>query len=219
MQDFTSYIEFFKKYNEKVNLISRKDINFLYEKHIYDSLAFNLFYEKYYTSFQSIKLLDIGTGGGFPSVPLAFNHPNFDITAVDSIQKKIKFLLELKEKYNLENLSPIASRVENLPVNMRCSYDVTVTRAMSELRIILEYGIPFIKKGGFFVAYKSKKSDEELFNAKNAMKILNTKLEDKIEYKLPLMEDNTRYLLIFKKMKDTDKKYPRENGIVKKNPL
>ena len=214
---FDEYIKYFGDYNQKVNLVSKNEIPHLFEKHIYDSLALNLFFEKYEQK-TAIKILDIGTGGGFPSVPLAICFPQAKITAVDSINKKIKFISELKKEFNLNNLTPICSRVEELK-KVYSKADVVTTRAMAELRIILEYGVPFVKTGGYFVAYKSIKADEELENAQNAIKVLNVKLLDKIQYSLPLEESRTGYLLVFKKLKDTLPVYPRQNGVIRKNPL
>ena len=214
---FDEYIKYFGDYNQKVNLVSKNEIPHLFEKHIYDSLALNLFFEKYEQT-TAIKILDIGTGGGFPSVPLAICFPQAKITAVDSINKKIKFISELKKEFNLNNLTPICSRVEELK-KVYSKADVVTTRAMAELRIILEYGVPFVKTGGYFVAYKSIKADEELENAQNAIKVLNVKLLDKIQYSLPLEESRTGYLLVFKKLKDTLPVYPRQNGVIRKNPL
>lgn len=214
---FDEYIKYFCDYNQKVNLVSKNEIPHLFEKHIYDSLALNLFFEKYEQK-TAIKILDIGTGGGFPSVPLAICFPQAKITAVDSINKKIKFISELKKEFNLNNLTPICSRVEELK-KVYSKADVVTTRAMAELRIILEYGVPFVKTGGYFVAYKSIKADEELANAQNAIKVLNVKLLDKIQYSLPLKESRTGYLLVFKKLKDTSPVYPRQNGVIRKNPL
>ena len=214
---FDEYIKYFCDYNQKVNLVSKNEIPHLFEKHIYDSLALNLFFEKYEQK-TAIKILDIGTGGGFPSVPLAICFPQAKITAVDSINKKIKFISELKKEFNLNNLTPICSRVEELK-KVYSKADVVTTRAMAELRIILEYGVPFVKTGGYFVAYKSIKADEELENAQNAIKVLNIKFLDKIQYSLPLEESRTGYLLVFKKLKDTSPVYPRQNGVIRKNPL
>lgn len=215
---FEDFIKYFVDYNEKVNLISKNDAVLLFEKHIYDSLAFNLFKTKYNIK-NNIKLMDIGTGGGFPAIPIAFYYKDMNVTAVDSINKKISFIESVLDKFNLKNLKPKCNRVEELPLKYKKSFDVVTTRAMAELRVILEYAIPFVKKNGYFVAYKSTKAEEELLNAKNAIKLLNVQLIDKIEYSLPIENDTRRVLLIFKKIGETPSSYPRSNGVVKKNPL
>jgi 16S rRNA (guanine527-N7)-methyltransferase len=212
----SSYIDLFKKYNEKINLISNNDVQVLFEKHIFDSLAFNLFYEKY-TKNKNLKLLDIGCGGGFPSLPISLFYKNIDVVALDSINKKINFIKETKEKLELKNIIPICTRVEDL--EEKNHFDIVTSRAMAELRMILEYAIPFVKKNGYFVAYKSIKANEELKNAQNALKILNCEVVDLIEYSLPIEIENKRILIIIKKIKETSNIYPRKNGLIKKKPL
>lgn len=215
---FENFIKFFLDYNEKVNLISNNDSKVLFEKHMFDSLAFNLFYEKYKKQ-NKIKLLDLGTGGGFPALPLALFYKDINVSAVDSIKKKIHFIELAAENFKLHNIKPLCYRIEDLPSNFKSGFDIVTSRAMAELRIILEYSIPYLKVGGYFVAYKSLKAEEELENAKNAMKILNVNLIDKIEYTLPLETENRRVLLVFKKTKQTSPVYPRKNGVIKKQPL
>ncbi len=195
---FSDFTDLFREYNSKINLMSRNDINVIFEKHIYDSLAFNLFYTKYNLK-NYVTIMDMGTGGGFPSVPIAIYYDNCKITAVDSINKKIKFINYAINELHINNIEAICSRVEKLPDNY--SFDVIVTRAMADLRIILEYAIPYLKEGGYFIAYKSKKADEEIENSKNELKKLNSKIIDKIEYSLPLKEENKRVLLVIKKEK------------------
>ena len=215
-QNFIKYIELFKKYNAHTNLISKNDEEFLFEKHIFDSLAFNLFIKKYGTP---KTVMDIGTGGGFPSLPLAILFPEIEIFAVDSTSKKINFILESKEILNLKNINPVASRIEKLPANLKESFDVVTTRALGSLPLILEYSIPYLKKNGYFVPYKSVDSETEILKSQNALKTLKTKLIDTIEYKLPLKENFDRKLLIFKKMDKTSSIYPRTYNIMKKSPL
>lgn len=215
---FNSYVEFFSEYNKNVNLISSNDMSVFWQKHIFDSLALNLFFQKYKIK-NNIKLLDIGTGGGFPSVPLSLYFPEMKVFALDSISKKIAFINQLKDKFELHNLNTICSRVEELPQKYRNSFDFVTSRAMAELRVILECAVPFLKKGGYFVAFKSIKADEEIKNAENALKILNAKIVDIIDYQLPLDEKNKRVLVVVKKEKDTNIIYPRKNGLMKKKPL
>lgn len=213
---FNKYIKLFLEYNNHTNLISKNDVNVLFEKHIYDSLAFNLFIKK---NQEPKNLMDIGTGGGFPGVPIALVYDNIKIFAVDSTIKKINFINELKDKLHLDNLTAAATRIEELPNDMKSSFDVVTSRALGSLPLILEYAAPFLKVGGYFVAYKSLDSKNELINSKNAMKILNMTLVDKIEYKLPLTQNYDRKLLIFKKHNEVSPVYPRKYNIIKKNPL
>ena len=215
---FNCFCDYFLEYNSKINLISKNDSKYLYEKHIYDSLAFNLFYKKYLND-KTIKLLDIGTGGGFPAIPVSMYYKYINVTALDSINKKIKFIESVKDELKLTNLTTVCSRVEELNQKLRESFDIVTSRAMARLNIILEYAIPFLKTGGYFVAYKSIKADEEINEAQNALKLLKSEVIDKIKYELPLDEDNKRILIIVKKLSATSAKFPRQNGLVKKKPL
>lgn len=212
------FSDLFVEYNSHTNLMSKNDVSVLFEKHIYDSLAINLFFEKYNLN-NDLSLLDIGTGGGFPSIPVSIFFDNVNVMAIDSIGKKIEFIKTIKDKLNLKNLNPTCLRVEDLEESFRESFDIVASRAVSDLNVILEYAIPYLKIGGYFVAYKSKNVVEEIENAKNALKILGAKVIEKIEYKLPLESDFTRVLVVIKKEKQTSKIYPRKNGQAKKSPL
>ena len=186
---FEKYSQIFIEENHKVNLISKNDEKFLWEKHIYDSLSLGLFFEKYT---MPKTLLDIGTGGGFPAVPLAIKYPQIKITAADSIGKKIKAIETFKEKLNLENLIPVCARVEN--INEK--YDCITSRAVASLDKICEYALPKLNKNGYFVAFKSKKINEEIEQAKKILQKYNAKIIDIIEYELPAKEKLERYLII-----------------------
>lgn len=197
-QKFEQYMEFFLKENSKLNLISKNDEKYLWEKHIFDSLAIEKFFDKYnITDFSDKKLLDIGTGGGFPSVPTAINYPELQVTALDSIRKKINAIYEIKEKLNLKNLHPICKRAEALE---NIKFDFITSRAVAELKVLIPYAIPLLKSDGYFVAYKSVKVQEEIVKAKDILKKYNTEIADIIEYQLPLEENFTRNLVIIKKI-------------------
>lgn len=211
-EEFLKYIEIFKNYNSHTNLISKNDINVLFEKHIYDSLAFNLFVQKYK---MPESIMDIGTGGGFPSVPLSLVLKNAKILAVDSTAKKINFIKQVKNELKIANLITRVSRVEELPHNLKENFDCVTTRALGALPLVLEYAIPYLKVGGYFVAYKSQDSEKELNLAKNVLKMLKTELVDIIEYKLPLEENFDRKLMIFKKLAKISKIYPRPYNTIK----
>lgn len=195
--DFGAYMEIFAELNSKCNLISKNDEKFLYEKHIYDSLAIGLFFEKYQISKSSL-VLDIGCGGGFPCVPIAIEYPNLNITGIDSIKKKIAAVSELKERLKLNNLNLICERVENLKNQQ---YNIILSRAVADLDKISYYALPLLKKDGYFIAYKSKKAQEEIQKAQNTFTKYNSKIADIIDYTLPLDEVYERKLICIKKIK------------------
>ena len=193
VSDFGEYKRAFLEQNEKLNLISKKEEQFLYEKHIFDSIAIKLFFEKY--KIEQARILDIGCGGGFPCVPIAIEFPKMSVTGVDSIRKKINSVNEIKEKLNIGNLDLICSRAENL----KDKYDIVLSRAVAELGKIIEYGFPLLQDKGYFVAYKSKKALAEIDSAKNILKRFDAKVVDIIEYTLPLEEIYERNLIVIKR--------------------
>lgn len=191
---YQEYMKIFLEENSKVNLISKNDEKYLWEKHVFDSLAIENFFEKFDTS--KIKtILDIGTGGGFPSIPIAITYPHLKVTALDSIAKKIRAIQTIKDKLNIENLEPICTRVENLDAK----FDMITSRAVSSLKNICEYALPKLKKGGYFVAYKSRKTPQEIEEANSILKKYNSKIVDIIEYSLPLEENHERNLIVILK--------------------
>lgn len=191
---YEEYMKIFLEENSKVNLISKNDEKYLWEKHVFDSLAIKNFFEKFDTS--KIKtILDIGTGGGFPSIPIAITYPHLKVTALDSIAKKIRAVQTIKDKLNIENLEPICTRVENLDAK----FDMITSRAVSSLKNICEYALPKLKKGGYFVAYKSRKTPQEIEEANSILKKYNSKIVDIIEYSLPLEENHERNLIVILK--------------------
>ncbi len=191
--DFKEYIKVFLEENSKLNLISKNDEKFLFEKHIYDSLSIGLFFKKY--SLGGSNVLDIGCGGGFPCVPIAIEYKNLNITGADSIRKKINSVQIMKEKLDLTNLELLCQRAESINKN----YDLVVSRAVAELAKISDLALPLVKKDGYFVAYKSKKALEELKKAEPILKKYNSKVVDIIEYTLPLDEIYERNLIVIKK--------------------
>ena len=189
---YDNYINIFLTENSKVNLISKNDEKYLWEKHIFDSISIAKFFEKYG---EPTNILDIGTGGGFPSVPIAITYPNINIYAVDSIRKKINAVNNIKNELNITNLTPICDRVEN--INQK--FDVVTSRAVASLDKICEYALQKLNKNGYFIAYKSKKTQEEIDNATKILKKYKAEIIDIIEYELPLEENFTRNLIIIKK--------------------
>ena len=190
---YQDYIKVFLEQNAKLNLISKDDERFLWEKHICDSLAIENFFEKYGRDFKT--LLDFGTGGGFPSVPVALAYPEISVTALDSIRKKINAVTSIKEALNIKNLTPVCSRVESFDGR----FDIVTTRAVASLDKIIQYAVPKMKKDGYFIAYKSIKVQDEIKESQKTLKKCNAGIVDIIEYELPLEENHTRNLVIIKK--------------------
>ncbi|MBP3847694.1 16S rRNA (guanine(527)-N(7))-methyltransferase RsmG [bacterium] len=191
-QNFEKYSELFIEENHKVNLVSKNDEKFLWEKHICDSLSLGKFFDKYKVP---ETLLDIGTGGGFPSVPIAMGYPQIKITAIDSIGKKIRAVQNLKEKLNLNNLTLICDRVENISAE----FDVVTSRAVASLDKICSYALPKTKNNGYFVAFKSQKAQEEITSAQKILKKYSAKIIDIIKYNLPTKEQIERNLIVIQK--------------------
>jgi 16S rRNA (guanine527-N7)-methyltransferase len=193
---YYNYMQIFLEENSKVNLISKNDEKFLWEKHVFDSISFENFWIKYGHKFEkSVTLLDIGTGGGFPSVPIALTYPQIQVTALDSIGKKIRAVETMKNKLGLGNLTTVCARVENIDKQ----FDIVTSRAVSSLKNICEYALPKLKKGGYFVAYKSRRTPEEIEEAKPVLKKYHSEIIEILEYDLPLTENHTRNLIVIQK--------------------
>ena len=188
---YNEYIQAFLKQNAKLNLISKNDEKFLWEKHIFDSLSIEKFFDKYK---KGKTMLDIGTGGGFPALPVAYTYKDIDVYPLDSIRKKINAINEMKDELNLENVFPICERAEKLSQK----FDLITSRAVAPLKVISGYALPLLKKDGYFVAFKSVKAQEEIDDAKSILKKFNAKVIDIIEYDLPLEENHTRNLSVIK---------------------
>lgn len=192
-QIFNEYKKLFLEKNQVLNLISKNDEKFLEEKHIFDSLQIKLFFEKY--NFYPKTMLDIGTGGGFPALPIAIEYPQINVTGIDSIQKKIRAINEIAEDLNLKNFQTICDRVENIKDK---KFDLITSRAVAKLDLIVQYAIPLLKKNGYLVVYKSKTAQEEIKLAEKVLKKLKAKVVDVIEYKLPLEEVFERNLIVIR---------------------
>ena len=188
---FEDYAKSFLKQNAVLNLISKNDEKLLFEKHIYDSMAIEKVFEKYPVK-ENFRLLDIGTGGGFPSVIIALLYPEIEVFALDSIKKKVNAIENIKSDLDIKNLHTICDRAENI----NDKFDIITSRAVAPMKVILGYAMPLLKKNGIFVAYKSLKVKEELYEAKQVLKKFNCEIKDIIEYNLPTEESHTRNLVV-----------------------
>ena len=193
---YKKYTETFLELNSKINLISKNDEKVLWEKHIFDSLSVKYFFEKYYTAgIPELTLLDIGTGGGFPAVPIAITYPQIEVFALDSIRKKINAIETMKSELDIKNLHTICDRAENI----KDKFDIITSRAVAPLKVITEYAMPLLKDGGYFIAYKSLRTSEEIEDSIQTFKKYNAHVIDIIPYNLPLEENHTRNLIVIAK--------------------
>ncbi len=206
------YLKHLKDVNSRTNLTAIRDDKEIIEKHFIDSLFLTKFFPK-----NAKNAIDIGTGAGFPGMVLAIAMPDVNFTLTDSIEKKTSFLREVKELLELENVEVITARSEELiKEGKRESFDVGLCRGVAELRIILEYVVPFIKENGIFLSQKM--SEDERSEAENAFKILNSKINKIHKFNLPYSNDK-RVVIEIEKTAKTDEKYPRRAGIAVKRPL
>lgn len=199
--------------NNKYNLTALISDEEIVEKHFYDSLILDKFIK-----LNEGNVLDIGTGAGFPGIPLAIKYPNTNFYLLEASKKKSNFLDLVVKNLNLFNVKIINERCENLDKKYFNYFDFIVTRAVSELRIILELAIPFLKVNGYFLPYKGINYKEEVSKANNTLKILNSSLFDTKQYLLPLSKQE-RYILMIAKTKNIDPKYPRNYNLIKSKPL
>lgn len=206
------YYELLVEYNKVMNLTGITEENEVYLKHFYDSITLTKIIDLNKVN----SLCDIGTGAGFPGLVLKIVFPNMHVTLVDSLNKRINFLDVVINKLNLDNIVTVHSRAEEYALNNREVFDVVTARAVAQTNILLEYAIPLVKDGGYFIPMKGNISSENDFS--HAMKVLNVILDDKIEFLLPI-ENSSRTLLRFKKIGNTPKIYPRKNSEMKKRPL
>ncbi len=200
--------------NKKYNLTAIKDKEGIRSKHFEDSLKLLDFH----TFHSSDRVLDIGTGAGFPAIPLAIARPDIEFYLLDSQTKRTNFLSLVKTALDLKNVHIINGRCEHLAREQeyREQFDYVMARALAPLPTLLEFAIPFLKKGGTFFAFKAKGFDEEYKASSVAMRELKTKKINKYKYKI---NETNRVIVLFEKIDKTSKKYPRANGIPKKKPL
>ena len=211
LASLAKYKDLLVEYNKKFNLTAIKSDEEIYLKHFYDSLTLI----KAYSLNGNLKLLDIGTGAGFPGIVLKIFYPDLELTLLDSNHKKIAFLEVVIKELNLKNVTCINSRAENLPKTYREYFDIVTSRAVAHLRILLELSIPYLKVGGKLIAMKGL-SEEEIKESTKILEKLDSRIVDTIKFNLPI-EGSNRSLVIVQKNKKTNEIYPRSYDKIVKN--
>lgn len=220
IEKFKSYYELLIEKNKVMNLTTITEKNEVIIKHFIDSIAIIPYLKKLDLIDSNKRIIDIGTGAGFPGIPLKIMLPDIDFTLLDSLNKRVGFLKEVIDNLDLSGIEAIHGRAEDYAVDKkyREKYDFCVSRAVANLSTLSEYCIPFVKTGGLFISYKAGESEEEINNSKNAIKLLGGKINKVEEFILP-ETDATRVFVLINKLTSTDKKYPRKAGIPTKKPL
>lgn len=213
---FLNFKELIKEWNEKIDITTIIEDEDMDIKHFLDSLSLvptGLFDSEK-------KILDMGTGGGFPGVPLKIYNEDLDITLMDSLNKRIVFLQDVIDKLGFNKIQAIHGRAEELgrQKNHREAYDICVSRAVASMETLVEYCLPFVKPSGYFIAMKGPSPHEEVKRAEKGIKTLGGELVDYYNVKIP-KSDIEHSIVIIKKLKNTPKKYPRGGGKPRKNPL
>lgn len=214
IESLIKYARLLQEWNEKINLTAITDDDGIAIKHFLDSLT------ALATGHVHGKVIDVGTGAGFPGLVLKIAQPDIELTLLDSLNKRINFLKAVCDEVNISDVEFIHARAEDGGKNTayRGKFDTVVSRAVANLTVLAEWCLPFLKKDGYFLALKGPSADEEIENAKRAIKILGGEIESVFEADIPFT-DLKHKIIIIKKVGQTPLKYPRKPGIATKNPL
>ena len=218
LAQYQQYYERLVAVNEHMNLTAITERDEVYLKHFYDSLTLAWAYPELQT--EELRMIDVGAGAGFPSLPLKIAFPQLQITIIDALNKRINFLRDLVKELGLEGVTVEHARAEefgNKTAPAREQYDVATARALARLNVLGELTLPFVKVGGVLLAMKGSAADEELAEAKKAITTLGAEIGDQIDVSLP--NGDPRSVIVIKKVKNTPKKYPRKPGDPVRKPL
>lgn len=215
-KQFDLYYEMLVEWNKVMNLTGITDYNEVNEKHFLDSLSV----VKCFDISNISSLIDIGTGAGFPGIPLKIMFPEIHVVLLDSLNKRVRFLNEVIEALGLTNIETLHGRAEDFAKRKeyREQFDLCVSRAVANLSTLSEYCLPYVKVDGYFIPYKAEEVDDEVANACTAAEILGGRIEEVYKFKLPGTDIGRSFIKI-KKVKTTSKKYPRKAGMPGKEPL
>ena len=215
-EKFIKYRDLLKEWNEKVNLTAITEDEEIIKKHFIDCMK--IF--KFKPLKDAGKIIDIGTGGGFPGIPIKIMRTDVEIVLLDSLKKRINVLNDILKNIGIEDVSTVHGRAEDYAQTSeyREKFDAVVSRAVANLAALSEFCLPYVKVGGYFVAMKGPSVEDEVINAKRAIGILGGKLEDIMEVEIE-DSDLNHNLVIIKKIKNTPKQYPRKAGMANKKPL
>ena len=214
---FMRYYELLVEWNSFMNLTGITEFEEVMKKHFLDSLSL---VKAFSLEGKNLSLIDIGTGAGFPGLPLKIVFPNLKVTLLDSLNKRIKFLDEVIARLGLTDIKTIHGRAEDFAkeTDLREKYDICVSRAVANLSTLAEYCLPFVNIGGSFISYKSEKLVDEATIAERAITLLGGKVKEQVDFNLP-DSDIYRNLFVIEKVSATPKKYPRKAGLPAKEPL
>ena len=216
IEQFMKYKEVLLEWNQKMNLTAIEDDKEIIIKHFLDSISCS----KSEVIGNSGSVIDVGTGAGFPGIPLKIIFPNIELTLLDSLNKRIGFLKEVGNQLGINDIEYVHGRAEDVGQNKnyREKFDFAVARAVAPLNILLEYCLPFVKVGGYFICQKGSKLIEEMEESKVALKVLGAEVIKQIEVPLPF-SDISHNIVIIRKIKQTSTKYPRKAGKPSKEPI
>ena len=215
LNNLKEFLKMMLEWNKKTNLTAITNYSDAVNKHLIDSIMLLK-----YLNIEGLKIADIGTGAGFPGIPLAIYHENVIIDLIEASKKKCEFLAAVCNKLEFNNVSIIHERAEEVGNNImhREKYDIVICRAVASMNILAEYALPLLLQGGKFIAYKGPNIDQEIKDSFNAFNILGGRLKDVISFNLSLGGEN-RTLVVVEKEHPTPGKYPRRIGIPTKRPL
>lgn len=218
ISQFLLYYDTLIEWNSFMNLTTIVEYEDVVKKHFVDSVS--LMKAVFDLNVKDYSIIDIGTGAGFPGIPLKIVFPNLNIVLLDSLNKRINFLNHVISVLELKNITAIHGRAEDIArqADKRENFDLCVSRAVANLSVLSEYCIPFVKNNGYFISYKSEKVKEECDKAKTAINVLGGKYEKQIDFFLP-ESDIYRNLIVIKKIRSTPAKFPRKAGVPTKEPI